>query len=162
MTPSSRKGAISDFRAGCERAWEALNLSITLFIVAAGCACFLAWQSGARDPLAYVLASANPALASVLLLAAGVFRPALFPSAHLEFPQNVTLPVVYMGLLWATKALEGQTPLALQRLPDVPRYDQVWNSPYFAMGVAFVQFLVLSFLLALGRPNDHEEGAPLP
>jgi hypothetical protein len=101
------------------------------------CACVglaYSWRSGAQGSLSYVLATADPAMAAIVTLLLGLLYPAVFVGRRFGLPHALTLPAVFVAIVFAIKSIAQTSASAIQGVEGAERFDLLWAQP----GVAAV------------------------
>lgn len=137
----------------------AIECAGLLYIVCAFVAFISLWRQGVMSlfPILGILSA--PALAALLFICVGVLVPGLLSPGRFAKPLNVTLPIVYGGLIFVTSVLGPGTQLSILRLHDVYAFSLQWVSPYLLLSSVLLQVLVLTGLARAERRS--EKGQPV-
>ena len=121
----------------------ATAVTTLLFSTASITACFVTWQTGPENPFSYVLAVVDPALAALVMILTCVLRPAVFSGGPFAFPHMLTLPTLYMAVVYGFKLL-GRDAATVQRIEGVGRFDLIWLDTRMVLVVFIGMIVVMS------------------
>lgn len=104
----------------------ATAVTTVLFATCSLVGCFVTWQAGADGLVNYVLAAADPALAAIGLMLVCVVAPDVFSGRRFRMPHVLTLPILYVFIVYAIKSLGRDSAAQLQRIEGAQRFDLIW------------------------------------
>lgn len=144
-------------RAARARTWSYANRVVSgLTIIGFASACFVVWQQGAREPLAYLVSVIPAAQAAAGMLLLVFIAPGVYAGWRLFPVHFLSLPLIYAALAWSARFLTRQTPDGIQLVGQVPRFDAIWENPSF-LGFVVVWsacLLALAGMLKSSGPAD--------
>ncbi len=108
------------------------------------------WRVSSITVISVVGTLSAPALAAIVFIIIATCVPGLVGACKLSSPLNLTLPVVYMGLLFAVLQLGGGADLPLLRLRDVYAWSAAWGSPGMLLAGIGLQVFMLTALSRRG------------
>lgn len=132
------------------RALAAGSFLCLISFVASGVA---AWQGGASTWVSLASSALPAAWATLIFVPILLLVPSLTEADGYTFPQNFTLPAIFMALLLMVRSFMTSTPSGLVAFGDHARFDSLWNSPPFLITVFVLQVVLLSASQAL-RPKS--------
>ena len=116
---------------------------------------FVSWQAGASGWRSYVLAAMDPAVGALGLLAVCLLAPDVFAGKRYRMPHTLSLPTLYLALVYASKALSEFSGSGVRGVEGAGRYDLVWFNP----GVILEAWAVLVVIMAMvGALAGEKEG----
>jgi hypothetical protein len=104
---------------------------------------FIAWQSGADEFFSYVLAAADPAVASLGMLAVCLAKPDVFAGKRFRMPHLLTLPTLFLVIVYAIKSLGRLSAASVRRIEGAERFDLIWLDPAIVVEAWLVLVLVM-------------------
>jgi hypothetical protein len=136
----------------------ALEFSFLLFLVCAGFAGYFLMNEGRgaavglrHDWIPAVILLGIPSMASLGLVLLAMLVPPLIPGGVYQFPLNLTLPLVYMAVLYVAVFLLLTPGHSLQAPPEALQIAGFWLRPDILLACLVVQWLALSLLLLRTR-----------
>jgi len=137
--------------------WPYVTASTALmFVVCAAVGLVFSWRNGAQGSLSYVLATADPALAAITTLALGLFYPALFVGRRFWLPHVLTLPTVYVSVIFAVKTIAQTSSSAIQGVEGAGRFDLLWTEPVVVAVAWVAAAAAFGIVGVLSRPRPPE------
>jgi hypothetical protein len=145
-------------------AWKSRFLSVwpyattstaVLFFTTAVFGSVTAWRLGAQEALSFVLAVFDPAIAAICLLFVCAVQPSVFSGARFRLPHAVSIPTVYVAIVFAIKTLSMDGGFSIQRLEGAGRLDLIWLRPgtLFGLWLALVAVFFLFGTRAKAEPD---------
>ena len=129
----------------------ATSVSSLLFGACALVGLVSAWKSGAKGALSYVLAVTDPAFAALAMLVICVACPAVYLGDRFRFPHVLTLPTLYVAVVYGIKSLSRNSAGSLQRYEGAERSDLLWLD-WHVVALAWVALVIVFFVVsALAR-----------
>lgn len=131
-----------------------LNTASQLFTVTAVPFVLFLLANGVRALPAFVIGCFPVAAAAVVFAIVTLLVPGLVAGNKLRFPLNLTLPVVYVGLILVMSEVMAtlRTPVAL--LGEEPRIDQFWSMPLVLVLTFVVQVVALTVSASLAGRKE--------
>jgi hypothetical protein len=109
------------------------------------------WRESSFHLVSVVGVLSAPAVAGLLFLLTVILVPSLVGSCKLKPPLNVTLPVVYMGLLFLALQLGPSMNLSILHLHDLYVWSLLWESPGMLLSGVGLQVIALTVVFLNSR-----------
>lgn len=138
--------AAATWRQRISEVWPYATASTSLlFVTCVLVGWFVTWQSGAQKLFTYILAATDPALAALGMLFVCAVRPDVFAGKRFRLPHVVTLPFLYVLIVFAIKSLARNSESGIRRFEGAERFDLIWTDARVALQalVAMVVVMVL-------------------
>jgi hypothetical protein len=127
----------------------AVFASVLCFLSTGGVGAFVAWRGGASDSLSFALALLDPALATLAFLGVSVAVPTVFVGKPYNLVHALTLPTVFLSLIYGIKSMGRFSGANAQRIEDALRTDLMWLVPAVVFQAWIVTVLVFLFVGAV-------------
>jgi len=124
----------------------ALECAGLLYLVCMATGLIHLWRTAPISVISVVGTLSAPAIATLVFAVVAALVPNLLGQGKLASPLNMTLPLVYMGLLIAVLQLAWGTDLPFLRLREIYGWSAVWSNPLMLVIGAGLQILVLTAL----------------
>ena len=115
---------------------------------------FVTWQAGTDKLFSYVLAAADPAVAAILMLVVCLARPDVYVGKRFRMPHLLTLPTLYVLIVFAIKSLARYSESGIRRIEGADRFDLIWLEPRVALQAWVVLVIVMSLVSAFFGDKD--------
>ena len=129
----------------------ATTVTTVMFTVCAVGGVFIAWQSGAKTLFGYIVALVDPSVAGIAMLAVCAVFPDVFLGSRYRLPHVLSLPTLYLVLIFGIKAVSQSAAFALRRFEDTDRYDLIWLQPPVLIEAWIALVVVLSSIGAFSK-----------
>jgi cell division protein FtsW (lipid II flippase) len=118
-------------------------LALQFSLAAAIGAVALLWH-GAFAALSFLLVLIDPAGTTGVLAILILAFPDIIGGARLRWPVPITLPLLYVALLFTGKAVFDGPLNPVLRVGDAQRWDRIWLDPAALAVLAVIQVIALS------------------
>lgn len=132
----------------------ATTVTSVMFTVCAMLGAFLAWRAGAQGTLGYIIAIVDPSIAAIAMLVVCFVTPDVFVGPRFRFPHIVTMPTVYLVLVFGIKSVAMSAAPPIRRFDGADRYDMVWLRPPVLVLAWVLIVLVLSTVSAFSKDSE--------
>lgn len=130
-----------DWKTKLIQVWPyASTVTTVMFLCVACVGAFLTWQSGAQGTMSFMLAIVDPSMAAIVLLIVAIVLPDVFRGSQFRLPHVVSLPTLYLALVFGTKVIAQGSFSSLLRVEGAARVDLMWLQP---------KALILSFVVTV-------------
>lgn len=131
-----------------------LETSSLLFFCGAAFSAMSLFRQHVVTTISLIVATSIPAAASLLLLLVAVLVPGLYAVKRLQFPLNLTLPLVHASLVYMLAVLTRSS-FGLEKPPPPLIPALLWADWRFLAPAVLGQIIVLTVMMGL-------KGNPLP
>ena len=129
----------------------ALQCSLVMFGCAGGYGGYIAYTKSNSDRLPWGVLIGIPAIAGMLFVLLSELIRSLFAPRKLIFPLPLTLPTVYLSLVYLTATMLTSTGNSLIAPFEQIRIARFWSTPSVLCLVAFSQVVCLSAMAMLKK-----------
>ncbi len=130
---------------------NAVQFATLLFVIAAAIGYIVLWRDGVDSSRAIAATLLQPAKAALALLLLAFAFPDAFGRSKLQFPLNITQPLLFCFLTYCFKRLEGSDATGYTNLEAPGNGSLLWLDPKFLAIVAGAQIAFLSASIGLGK-----------
>ncbi len=117
-----------------------------LYLICATVSLLRLWHEGAFNSFSIFGVLSPPAIASMLFFLVSMLVPDLLGQCSFDVPLNMTLPVVYLGLMFMALELGPGTEIPIVRLHQLYSWSLVWEEPGMLLVTGCIQIVSLSLL----------------
>jgi hypothetical protein len=117
-----------------------------LFVTCVLVGWFVTWQGGPQKPFTYILAATDPALAALGMLAICAVRPDVFAGKRFRMPHVLTLPFLYVLIVFAIKSLSRNSESGIRRFEGAERFDLIWSDARVALQALVAMAVVMALV----------------
>lgn len=147
--------ATSTWRQRLAEVWPyATATTSVLFVTCVIVGWFVTWRAGAQTGLTYILAATDPALAAIGMLLVCVAKPDVFVGSRFRLPHTLTLPFLYVLIVFAIKSLARNSESGIRRYEGADRFDLIWTDARVALQALVVMVLVMALVGAFVREKE--------
>lgn len=147
--------AIPTWRQRLSEVWPyATATTSVLFVTCVVVGWFVTWRAGAQSTLTYILAATDPALAAIGMLLVCVAKPDVFVGNRFRLPHILTLPFLYVLIVFAIKSLARNSESGIRRFEGADRFDLIWMDARIALQALVAMVLVMGLVGAFVRQRE--------
>jgi hypothetical protein len=112
------------------------------------------WRGGAQAAFTYILAATDPALAALGMLLVCAAKPEVFAGKRFRLPHVLTLPFLYVMIVFAIKSLARNSESGIRRYEGADRFDLIWTDARIAVQAMVAMVVVMALVGAFVREKE--------